>query len=99
MEAKTGSKWQLCVSCGLYMAIRPGPLARSVASEVNYMQKTSSRLVISGGLQSWGTDPVTDHHIHSPTGELMTRKGIKSTLILGQIKQEKQTLISYGHFT
>ena len=81
------------------MTIRSCPLAGSVASEVNYMKKTSSHLVISGGLQSWGTDPVTDHHIHSPTGELKTSKIIKSILILGQIKQEKQTLISYGHFT
>lgn len=99
MEAKTGSKWQLCISCGLHTTIRSCPLTGSVASEVNYMKKTSSHLVISGGLQSWRTDPVADHHIHSPTGELMTSKIIKSTLILGQIKQEKQTLISYGHFT
>ena len=99
MEAKTGSKWQLCVSCGLHMTIRSGPVAGSVASEVNYMKKTNSHLVISGGLQSWGTDPITDHHIHSPTGELMTSKGIKSTIIMVQVKQEKQTLISYRYFT
>lgn len=47
-----------------------------------------------------GADTIADHRIHSPTGtELMTSKSIESTLILGQIKQEKQTLISYGHFT
>lgn len=52
------------------------------------------------GYRAEGADLITNHHIYSPTSvELVTSKSTENVLTLGQLKQEKQTQFSNGHFT